>query len=190
MSIKNILFVFLLILSLPSISQSIDFVYVDLNDCDLNCRDEFKSNFSSFLEQADSVLLYISNDQNPFVSTNVDEIKNNLDMLLRKQFKSPIFIEDLKLVSKYLNEYNFIDLTDIEVNKINFHFYFESNRLVRNFQGASFVNQILLSNNCKLNGSIVKNASVMVYLKKFQVESRYNTGLRYKINELKSFGYE
>lgn len=179
----------LLFIYTPVFSQTLDFVYVDLKNCDSDCRESFKTSLMSITDSSDSIFVFFSNDLDPFVSVSRDEVTNDIDMLLRKQFKSPLFIEDLKLVSDYLNKYNFFDLNN-HVDQMDFHFFMESNRLVRESQVTSFINQVLLSNNCITNRNLRDNTSVKIHLKNFQIDPKFNLGLKYKKNELKDIGYE
>jgi len=179
----------LLFIYTPVFSQTLDFVYVDLKNCDSDCRESFKKSLMSITDSSDSIFVYFSNDLDPFVSVSRDEVISDIDMLLRKQFKSPLFIEDLNLVSDYLSKYNFIDLNN-NVDQIDFHFFMESNRLVRESQVSSFINQVLLSNDCLSDRSLRDNTSVKIYLKKFQIDPKFNLGLKHKKNELKDIGYE
>ena len=89
-----------------------------------------------------------------------------------------------------MNDYNLIDLTTEPEEKINFHFYFESNRFVRNPYSIDFINQILLSNNCIVDKRLTSYASVLVYFKDFQVDSSYNLRLKNKKQDIKNLGYE
>jgi hypothetical protein len=187
---KKILFIVSFLFFNIAYTQSIDFVYVNLKDCNKDCRNNFKVSLTSIIENTDSIFLYVSNAQNPEVFSLKEDIKSNIDRLLRKQYQVPILLEDLKLVSNYLNDYNFIDLTTEPDEKINFHFYFESNRFVRNNFSLDFINQILLSNNCIVDKSLKSYASVLVYFKDFQVKTSYNLRLKNKKQDIKNLGYE
>ena len=94
----------------------------------------------------------------------------------------------MEQINDALSAINFIDLTVDSKDSIDFHFYFESNRFVKSRKVESFIKEVLLTNN-SMDKTSSKTKRVIIHLKKFQVDSKYNLDLKNKKNKLKENGY-
>jgi hypothetical protein len=187
--VKLYLSLFLILFSIPSFSQSkLDFVYMDLEGCNKDCRKAIEIDFSSIAQHSDSLFIYVSNGVSPFFTNDKGNALNFIEPILRKQVVSPIFSDDMEQINDALSAINFIDLTVDSKDSIDFHFYFESNRFVKSRKVESFIKEVLLTNN-SMDKSHSETKRVIIHLKKFQVDSKYNLDLKNKKNKLKENGY-